>query len=312
VRVSLSIYLSIDKPSRTRPDIYLALVPSARRPLQIEKVGRRGDTHLYIYIYIYVYKQCTRGNIIWLDCTEAFVATGTNVKRFVSFDLRASHACNAIPAGGGDDGGAERDADRRGGRPSSTCHNFVDPSPSVSPAGPGHRSARSALLDFKTRHLRAGASGAPYGRNSISNSDPAIGKHGRRTINRRRLIGGSRVMIKGNDKGRGAGRERKGNGKSASPFAGRNGDPFRVGDDDDDGARGLTIPFAGCLMRQSGGVIKCQTNAERESRSGRLPIHGRGTVGVPLNAATMLAQAITLYKHGPPRAGRASSSHSRN
>jgi len=28
---------------------------------------------------------------------------------------------------------------------------------------------------------------------------------------------------------------------------------------------------------------------------------GRGTVGVPLNAATMLAQAITLYKHGSPR-----------
>jgi len=33
----------------------------------------------------------------------------------------------------------------------------------------------------------------------------------------------------------------------------------------------VEIPFAGCLMRQSAGVIKCQTNAERESRSERLP-----------------------------------------
>lgn len=33
-------------------------------------------------------------------------------------------------------------------------------------------------------------------------------------------------------------------------------------------AERVEIPFAGCLMRQSGGVIKCQTNAERESRSG--------------------------------------------
>jgi len=55
-------------------------------------------------------------------------------------------------------------------------------------------------------------------------------------------------------------------------------------------ARGLTIPFAGCLMRQSGGVIKCQTNAERESRSGRLPIHrprhGRCTAKRRYNAGT--------------------------
>jgi len=35
----------------------------------------------------------------------------------------------------------------------------------------------------------------------------------------------------------------------------------------------VEILFAGCLMRQSRGVIKCQTNAERESRSERLP-HG--------------------------------------
>lgn len=73
----------------------------------------------------------------------------------------------------------------------------------------------------------------------------------------------------------------------------------------------VEIPFAGCLMRQSRGVIKCQTNAERESRSERLP---HGTVGTPLNAGTMLAQAITLYKHGslrlPPEERRAS--HFRN
>lgn len=41
----------------------------------------------------------------------------------------------------------------------------------------------------------------------------------------------------------------------------------------------VEIPFAGCLMRQSRGVIKCQTNAERESRSERQPTawHGRYT-----------------------------------
>jgi len=33
----------------------------------------------------------------------------------------------------------------------------------------------------------------------------------------------------------------------------------------------VEIPFTGCLMRQSRGVIKCQTNAERESRSKRQP-----------------------------------------
>lgn len=40
----------------------------------------------------------------------------------------------------------------------------------------------------------------------------------------------------------------------------------------------VEIPFAGCLMRQSRGVIKCQTNAERESRSERLP-HGTARHG---------------------------------
>lgn len=62
----------------------------------------------------------------------------------------------------------------------------------------------------------------------------------------------------------------------------------------------VEIPFAGCLMRQSTGVIKCQTNAERESRSERLPTarHGRYTVK---RRDTILAQAITLYKHATPR-----------
>lgn len=52
----------------------------------------------------------------------------------------------------------------------------------------------------------------------------------------------------------------------------------------------VEIPFAGCLMRQSRGVIKCQTNAERESRSERLPHgtarHGRYTAKRWYNAGT--------------------------
>ena len=56
------------------------------------------------------------------------------------------------------------------------------------------------------------------------------------------------------------------------------------------------IPFAGCLMWQSRGVIKCQTNAERESRSGSVHDEWLGRA-----AGTMLAQAITLYKHTAAR-----------
>lgn len=66
-RKSLSIYLSrylgIDSADLSR-------VPPPLPPVPIAV----DDTHLVIR------KQCTRSNIIWADCTEAFVATGTKRK----------------------------------------------------------------------------------------------------------------------------------------------------------------------------------------------------------------------------------------